>query len=208
MPRPRIDASFTPGSVVSIKALDTPSLAEQALDALAEGAFILSADCRLLFANQAAQAMLTSEDALRLRGGRVCESDANDDDSLAKMVAATATFGITNSTCFRTLRGSRLIVTTKVVPSTGTVLALAAEVRRGGRQIAAQLRSAFGLTLAEADIAQSLSMGVALAEIAAARGALPSTVQSQIKAIASKLGCRRQSEIIAIVRTIPQFIDD
>ena len=90
----------------------------------------------------------------------------------------------------------------------GSVLMLAADMDRGERQCASQLKSAFGLTAAEADIARALGTGASPAETAVARGALVSTVQSQIKSVASKLGCRRQSEIAAIVQTMPKFLED
>lgn len=192
------------------------TLAALTLDALAQGAFILGADCRLSYANRAARSMLASGGALRLCGDRVHAAGPDDDGSFARMVAATATFGSTNAMCLGLSRGSRLTVTTKslrggVVRNGGTngaVLMLAAGTDRGERQWAAQLKSAFGLTAAEADIARALGTGASPAETAAARGALVSTVQSQIKAIASKLGCRRQSEITAIAQTMPRFFED
>lgn len=55
------------------------------------------------------------------------------------------------------------------------------------------------LTEAEADVALSLADGLSPSEIAAARMASPHTVRNQIKSILMKTGCRRQSEIVALV---------
>lgn len=198
-----------------VAAFDAPddtqsALAVLTLDSLAQGAFVLGAECRLSYANRAARAMLASAATLRLRGDRVQTAGPDADGSFARMVAATATFGNTNAMCAGTSRGSRLMLTTKPLRGggTGPVLMIAAEMDRGERQCASQLKSAFRLTAAEADIARALGTGASPAEIAMARGALLSTVQSQVKSIASKLGCRRQSEIAAIVQTMPKFLED
>lgn len=184
------------------------ALAAITLDALAQGAFVLTAECRLTYANRAARSILATAGTLRLCGDRVKATGPDADGSFARMVSATATFGNTNAMSIRTAHGSRLTLTTKPLRGTGAVLMLAAEIDRSERQSASQLKSAFGLTPAEADIARALGTGASPADIACARGALLSTVQSQIKAIASKLGCRRQSEITAIVQTIPRFLED
>ena len=216
--RPDVAAFGIPDDTQSI-------LAALTLGTLAQGAFVMGADCRLSYANRAARSMLAAATALRLRGDRVQAAGPDADGSFARMVAATATFGNTNAMCIGTSHGSRLMLTTKPLRGSavsaglgggvgggvgggGSVLMLAADMDRGERQCASQLKSAFGLTAAEADIARALGTGASPAETAVARGALLSTVQSQIKSVASKLGCRRQSEIAAIVQTMPKFLED
>ncbi|MGE5097606.1 MAG: helix-turn-helix transcriptional regulator [Betaproteobacteria bacterium] len=64
---------------------------------------------------------------------------------------------------------------------------------------AGALRTRFLLTRAESELALALCAGVQLGEYAARRGVCVSTLRSQLKAILSKTGCRRQSELVALV---------
>jgi DNA-binding CsgD family transcriptional regulator len=60
-----------------------------------------------------------------------------------------------------------------------------------------------GLTRAEAEVAAKLTNGKTTAQIAAARGTTDQTVREQLKAIYSKLGCARQSQVAALVLRLP-----
>jgi DNA-binding CsgD family transcriptional regulator len=60
----------------------------------------------------------------------------------------------------------------------------------------------FGLTASEADVAYRVSEGATLQQIADSRTTASTTVRSQMKAIMSKLDCRRQSEVLQIVLQI------
>jgi DNA-binding CsgD family transcriptional regulator len=72
--------------------------------------------------------------------------------------------------------------------------------RRGADEgVRRALAVGFGLTAAETTIALLLAAGLSTAEISAARQASLNTVRNQIKAILSKTGCRRQSEVVALV---------
>jgi DNA-binding NarL/FixJ family response regulator len=66
-----------------------------------------------------------------------------------------------------------------------------------------QLQSAWGLTHHEALVAAELAQGRAIAEIAARRGVLESTVKTQLKAISAKMGGHGQAELIAKIRMLP-----
>jgi DNA-binding CsgD family transcriptional regulator len=66
-----------------------------------------------------------------------------------------------------------------------------------------RLRSLYGLTQAEAELAAALGEGVGVTEIVAARGVRESTVRSQLKALAAKMRCRRIAEIAALVARMP-----
>ena len=67
----------------------------------------------------------------------------------------------------------------------------------------AQLQSAWGLTVHEARVAAELAQGRGIAEIAARRGVLESTVKSQLKAISAKMGGHGQAELVAKMRMLP-----
>ncbi|GJD51332.1 hypothetical protein OPKNFCMD_4086 [Methylobacterium crusticola] len=63
----------------------------------------------------------------------------------------------------------------------------------------ALLRQAFGLTAAEARLANALARGRDLAEVAAAGGTTVATLRSQLKAVFAKTGTHRQAELVALL---------
>lgn len=69
--------------------------------------------------------------------------------------------------------------------------------------LALQLRQVYGLTRMEAELAVALHAGRSQREHAEARGVLESTIRSQLKSMAAKMGCRRQSEVVARVSSLP-----
>ena len=74
--------------------------------------------------------------------------------------------------------------------------------QRGSESNAAVLRSALGLTAAELEIALALYRGTSRARLAAERGVTVDTVRSQIRSIYSKAECRREAELIALMRML------
>lgn len=72
-------------------------------------------------------------------------------------------------------------------------------LRAGARDRMQALRSAFGLSAAEARIAEQLARGRSVADIAAAANLSLSTVRAQLAAVRGKMGVTRQSQIVAAV---------
>jgi len=66
----------------------------------------------------------------------------------------------------------------------------------GSGRLARVARKAYGLTEAEADVAVRISLGETPTEIAEARQSALGTVRMQLKAAMSKLGVRRQAELV------------
>jgi DNA-binding CsgD family transcriptional regulator len=64
----------------------------------------------------------------------------------------------------------------------------------------ALLRTAFGLTAGEADLALALAAGERLGRIAAQRGVSIETVRTQLKSIFLKTKTRRQSDLVRVVQ--------
>jgi len=69
--------------------------------------------------------------------------------------------------------------------------------RRTSERKAEALRTTFNLTAAEADIALQLAAGRTAELIAVARSVSVGTVRAQIKSTMSKMGVRRQIELVA-----------
>lgn len=77
------------------------------------------------------------------------------------------------------------------------VLATLRGVSRRDVAFSQHLRTAFGLTQSEADIALQMADGDSRETIAAGRGASIETVRSQVKSLFAKLGVRRTGELTA-----------
>jgi DNA-binding CsgD family transcriptional regulator len=65
----------------------------------------------------------------------------------------------------------------------------------------ALVAKAFGLTQAEAEVAEGLCNGLPSLEIASSRGVAAETVHSQVKAVLAKTGARTRGEIPKLLRT-------
>jgi DNA-binding CsgD family transcriptional regulator len=66
------------------------------------------------------------------------------------------------------------------------------------------LAARLGLTASEAELALALWNGMQLVDFAARRGVEITTVRTQLKSLLAKTGCRRQSDVVALVaRTQP-----
>ena len=68
------------------------------------------------------------------------------------------------------------------------------------------VQSLFDLTPAEARVARNLTAGQSVEQIAAGSGVAPSTIRSHVRGVLEKTGCKRQTEVIALLggAVIPQ----
>lgn len=64
---------------------------------------------------------------------------------------------------------------------------------------AAMVQEAFGLTLAEVEIVQGITLGLPVKDIAEARGRSPETVRTQLRSILAKTETHSQSELVRVV---------
>jgi DNA-binding CsgD family transcriptional regulator len=69
------------------------------------------------------------------------------------------------------------------------------------------VQSLFDLTPAEARVARSLTIGATVEEIAATAGVSSNTVRTQVRGVLGKTGCRRQSEVVALLGGIAALRD-
>jgi DNA-binding CsgD family transcriptional regulator len=91
------------------------------------------------------------------------------------------------------------------VPATspGRALLLTFDPHPDGKRLVGPLRECFGLTKSEAEVAAAIAEGSSVARIAERRRVAINTIRSQVKIIAAKFGCTRQSQIAAIVNAVP-----
>jgi DNA-binding NarL/FixJ family response regulator len=65
------------------------------------------------------------------------------------------------------------------------------------------LRALYGLTPAQTEVANGILTGYTLEEIAFLRKVSIGTVRQQVKAILSKTGTDRQSDLVRVLMTLP-----
>jgi DNA-binding CsgD family transcriptional regulator len=187
----------------------------QALGSLATAAFLVDADGLVLFANEAATALLREGDGLSARNGRLA----------ARTEAATATLLGLVASCARTAAGhgghpgaamslprrTRRPLTALVSPMRPAALAGAVgdpgglaivfvrdPVQAGAAGLAA-LRALFRLTPAEARLASALADGASIERYAEAQGLSHYTVRALLKRVMRKTTTNRQGELIALI---------
>lgn len=176
-------------------------------------AFLIDGSGRLLEANGAADAVLfAGEGPVCTSRGRLTAATLKDEHPLDTAIdlasRAEAPIGSTLTLRGRSGRTWFADVTPihRIEGLNGTARALLT-LRRVDTTLQTDpvidlLRSLYGLTLAEAQVAVAIARGDSPTAIAAARGTARETVRSQIKQIMGKLGVRRQSGVAALVASL------
>jgi DNA-binding CsgD family transcriptional regulator len=178
------------------------------LERLAKPALLVDPACRVLYANPAAEALLRTTHVITVDRGRLAARARVDSDRLQQLVDR-ATHGRTGGDMRLSapagLRADVLTVTPAGPVSTLYSLApvaLALVVFQEPRDAApsgARLQALFGLTNAEAALAQGLADGKRLTEIAAARRVSIETVRTQLRSLFRKTGATRQPDLVRIL---------
>lgn len=177
--------------------------------------FVCDADARITALTAGAEALLREGTRLRSRSNHLCAAQEAETGALQVAVAAAA-LGLSRpgAPLMQTLvlharRLPRAPLVVDVVPVAraemyflGTrprALVIAGRNRRQPAQTALMLQHAFGLTVAEAEVALQLTAGCRADAIAAQRGVSVSTVRAQIKSVLAKCGVSSQVELVALI---------
>jgi DNA-binding CsgD family transcriptional regulator len=184
-----------------------PTLLAGAFGHVRDAVAIVDADTRILFSNPGADDLLGGRGPLLRRGSRIACRDSACDEGVRKAVeAACRPSPAVTTICLDDAEAGRVIFAVSPVSAAGGErLALLVSHREPlfRRQLAQTLQSLFVLTPAEAEIAVDVAAGRTLAEIGRRRRVAVNTVRVQFKALAAKLGCSRQAEVMALVRALP-----
>lgn len=185
---------------------------ERAVDLLADGVVLLRADGAVVYANESMCALARSNDGLRLHKGALdfaaADTRVKFNAALASAAKPTSGHAAPSSTVdFMVPRPSGK------PPYLVSVRPLTARAERGAAHHAAAmvfvrdpvarraaairtLRELFGLTAAEAALAQALQGGTTLAEYARTRALSLNTVYTHLRRVREKTGCSRMAELI------------
>jgi DNA-binding CsgD family transcriptional regulator len=180
---------------------------EGMLDHFGQAAILVSAGGALAHANAAGEALVRKGDVLvESRGSLSARSSASALKLRRAIAQACAPYGMEASLLLIERPIGRPLAVS-IVPfraaASRQALLIIEDDSRTAAGVAPRLRSLYGLTPAEAEIGSRIADGVSPVEIANERGVSVETVRSQIKSLSAKLGCARQSEIVALVRALP-----
>jgi DNA-binding CsgD family transcriptional regulator len=150
-----------------------------------------------------------------VKNGRLTTSDTRGAVGLTKIAAQAGGKGMLSSADLRTVAIYRQGKTRPIIATPIAVRGVGLDMLPGARVLillidldtntgdaSVSLQRFFGLTPAEAAVAQLLAVGCTTEEISAERGVSRETVRSQIKAVQNKLDVTRQSGVVRLVERL------
>ena len=182
--------------------------AARALDAIGYGLFTLRPDGRVLHCNQIAERIVRRGDGVLLKDGHLTAAVLADQNALQTAFERAAAPSQAEASALRVRRrdGGHYDVSVVSVSAglAGRQLLVTITDPDGkDASLAARLRTLYGLSASEAEVAIRISEGASLAALAEERRTAIGTIRNQTKAVAEKLGCGRQAEIVARVKGLP-----
>ena len=178
---------------------------ESATEGLGLALLVLDRNNRIVSSNALAERFLNEGEGVRRAGDSLAFDNAEPRKIVADLLASPR--GQTKVTRFRIERAERgdLIATARAMDlpaiHSGTG-ALALFLALPGDETPLEpetARELFGLTMAEARLAVTLTQGLSLVEAARRLGITHNTAKTQLRAIFAKTGARRQSQLVSIL---------
>lgn len=187
------------------------ALGTELMEQLGLAVFALDKEGRVVFSNKAGEALLSAGTALRLRHGRLAAPHAPDNDALLAAILRVArsrrgeTLALRNATgathdLFMSIAG----IPGQTLTTFGSASVLVTARTRGNASpvTAQQLHQAFGLTPAEAAVAEALIEGTSPEDYANTKGVSPHTVRYQVRAVLAKTNSRSQVKAVSTMLSI------
>jgi len=185
---------------------DPAELLSQVLERAPRAIIVVNVNGDIRHTNDAGARLLKSGTLLRDASGRL-EVAGDQAEAITKALIAAAHPDDPRATCLliREAGTPTCVLTVGVLSATRRpthILLMAHELPVADASLGQRLRMLFGLTRAEEEIALGISKGKTIRDIARDRQVSDQTVRGQLKALSRKLGCRRQSEVAALVQSI------
>jgi len=187
------------------------ALGTELMEQLGLAVFALDKEGRLVLSNKAGEALLSAGTALRLRHGRLAAPHNADNDALRAAVLRVARSRRGESLALRSPTGAGYAlflsiagIPKKTLTTFGSAsILITARVRGNAPPVTAtQLQQAFGLTPAEASVAEALIEGVPPEDYANTKGVSTNTVRSQVRAILAKTNARSQVKAVSTMLSL------
>jgi DNA-binding CsgD family transcriptional regulator len=189
----------------------------RALETLAVGAILATADGRILFANRGAEAILRRGRGLGVVGGRLCAESTMLRERLLAMIRQAALTGADQGKhaggALALPRRGEQPLSLLVCPlplrhvefgrSAPTALIFLAAPDRNTATSGEVLCRLYGLTPAEARLLDALLAGTSVNGYAELVGVSAATARTQLRALFAKTGTSRQADLVRVVLTNP-----
>jgi len=169
--------------------------------------FALDRQARVVSVNRIAETMLRATACVKLEHGRLCASVAAENDALKAALARVQKTRQGESLALRNAphAAHEIFLNISALPDRtmhgafGDAAILITARRRGERPlvVAQQLRHTFGMSNAEAAVAEALLGGKTPDECAASAGVSVATIRTQLRAIYEKTQTRSQAEAVS-----------
>lgn len=190
------------------------ALYAQAMGRLSIATLILDGNGHILETNQVAREMLDMGDGLKAIGGRLEASYPGDNKRLYKAIRAASSVaaegGVALAEALSIARPSGQVslgIVVEPVPqqewndgdSQPTVVIYSRDAVGQSMLSTAMTRQVFGFTPSESALAMELANGLSLEEAANSLGIRRNTARAHLRAIFSKTGVRRQTELVRLI---------
>ena len=187
------------------------AMGEAALDAMDSGVLAVDKTGQIVFANKFAEIILKSASALKSRLGCLAATVAEDDGAFRTAVARASVSRTPQALRVRNANGSvadGCAINLIPLPQVNKVraalnhpdlLVLVSSPTHRRACTPAELTALYSMTPAEARLALGIASGLDLRTYAAQAKVSLTTVRAQLKAVFSKTGIRRQSELVRLV---------
>jgi DNA-binding CsgD family transcriptional regulator len=184
---------------------------ERGLDWLADGVALVRADYGVVYANDAFQAIVRRHDGIRVRRGVLDIVIAAARDRFEKVIADIGRRSGSDaaSSVFADFPIPRaggappyllsvrpLAETERITKGSAVAIVFVRDPSSRNAAASRMLREVFGLTEAEASLAQALQSGVVLGAYARQHAVSVNTIYTHLRRIKEKTGCRRMTELI------------
>ena len=192
-----------------ISAMDRRISSYEALaDTLGHAVFLLDRSLRVYNANAAAEDLFRARNCLEQRDGKIrCRTAAGQRDlQNALDLALSANGGFPGAFALHRPEGPPMIASVMSARSDRTLaVVIINDPARRDVSISDRLKILYDLTPGESAVCLMLAEGMSPDRIAEKRSVSVGTVRVQVKSIALKLGCSRQAEIVAVVKSLPKL---
>jgi DNA-binding CsgD family transcriptional regulator len=179
-----------------------------ALSQIRDVVLIVTRDRMILYSNDAADQLLAEGKPLLVERGRLEASSALVGQQLGRAIDSTCADRARSVLLLRRASAPPLIVAVNCLDDDAeNILLVARDSTLHPRPTATALRTCFGLTRSEAEVAAAIAAGESCGQIAERRGVSTNTIRTQLKTISAKLGCAGQAQISAIVHAVPIATD-
>lgn len=179
------------------------------LAALGTPALAVDLNNRILFANPLSAALLQARRGLASRAGHCVAADPADTEAVAALIRLVARGGSGGLLRLRAAAGGASLTLMASRPADAgppgvVLLFLLDPTARRAQARAGLLQVMYGLTPAEAEVAEAASRGEAAACIAFQRGTSEATVRAQLRVVLDKTATKNLRELAATVIALPE----